>query len=350
MTDQTKKNLDDGKRLQRDEWMTSLDGDVASLISPKSLKSKDQTSDQQFKKPAQREYTMGLYVPGRPEVKTSKTLSTEASLDWSKIKVQRMLELVKRNEATLEDAVNDRFGSLAEFDSLFANVRHLLEPSLVSVYYNHSKGKETDIGSKPGAESKIDINKLIAQKLRAELAGDDHLAAKIQERIDEHHRESKNNLSGSSHKRPLSKGSKDPTIAEMVRHERLTSNRRDMDSEYIESLCKKHSKDNDDEDEDFKSSIGPQSSSKVSSSFMDKIIQKCWFCPDSASFDAKLVLATGYYVQLLLPHEASLDPLQCQIVPRSHTASWRCCDEMEWTELRNFQKSLLQMAHNSQGG
>ena len=55
------------------------------------------------------------------------------------------------------------------------------------------------------------------------------------------------------------------------------------------------------------------------------------------------VIAQGTRVFLSFPETIDMVPGHCLIVPNEHVLTLLDCDDDEWTEIRNFQKSLIRM-------
>lgn len=76
-------------------------------------------------------------------------------------------------------------------------------------------------------------------------------------------------------------------------------------------------------------------------------VETCRFCVDETKNTSLEVLAAGTRVYLALPPpQTPVIPFHCLIVPNHHCKNTLECDEDTWTEIRNFMKCLLRMAHS----
>ncbi|KAF7727149.1 hypothetical protein EC973_008010 [Apophysomyces ossiformis] len=77
-------------------------------------------------------------------------------------------------------------------------------------------------------------------------------------------------------------------------------------------------------------------------------LEKCRFCYHDSEPPQCPMISLGTQTYLALPNVQELTPGHCLIVPLQHVTSMLECDDDVWSEVRNFQKCLLQM-FNEQG-
>ncbi|KAG0167148.1 hypothetical protein DFQ28_003381 [Apophysomyces sp. BC1034] len=77
-------------------------------------------------------------------------------------------------------------------------------------------------------------------------------------------------------------------------------------------------------------------------------LEKCRFCYHDSEPPQCAMISLGTQTYLALPNVQELTPGHCLIVPLQHVTSMLECDDDVWSEVRNFQKCLLQM-YNDQG-
>jgi hypothetical protein len=301
------------------------------------------------------------------------------SIEWTTVLVRRAIKMIESGDKTYENAAVDRFGSIKEFEDAIRQVeRHTRTRIRISVPSSVKAKPSVCIETKsefPSIENKSlpqqemtkeDINKLIAKKMKAEMAGDYETSRKIEEQIQ------KQGQIKSKEKEKLTllpsevyskrRADDEMTIAEMVKHERLTTSK-EFDREIERSISgnKKFKDDLDSLDEQLDRSISNSTTASSSSKTFDcraqsiehyskreNIMKKCHNCteferPSRSSF----VIAQGNFTYLAMPRKKMLHPLHCQIIPKFHVCSLLDCSEFEeeiWEEVRNFKKCLLQMA------
>jgi len=76
---------------------------------------------------------------------------------------------------------------------------------------------------------------------------------------------------------------------------------------------------------------------------MEKTLHDCKWCIGSKRSQKHLMVAMGKSVYLSLPGTASIAPGHCLIVPMSHVASGTSLDEDVWNEIQEFRKALVKM-------
>lgn len=70
---------------------------------------------------------------------------------------------------------------------------------------------------------------------------------------------------------------------------------------------------------------------------------RCSFCFDNPKKNRASIMAIGQLTYLKLPESGQLTPGHCQVIPMVHCGSLREVDDAVATEIRNFQKCLIQM-------
>lgn len=76
---------------------------------------------------------------------------------------------------------------------------------------------------------------------------------------------------------------------------------------------------------------------------MTAVHERCTFCFDNPKKNRAAIMAIGQLTYLKLPESGQLVPGHCQVIPMAHCGSLREVDEAVATEIRNFQKCLIQM-------
>uniref|UniRef100_A0A7S3UCD6 Cwf19-like C-terminal domain-containing protein n=1 Tax=Picocystis salinarum TaxID=88271 RepID=A0A7S3UCD6_9CHLO len=71
--------------------------------------------------------------------------------------------------------------------------------------------------------------------------------------------------------------------------------------------------------------------------------ERCPFCFDNPKKNRASIMAIGQLTYLKLPESGQLIPGHCQVIPMAHCGSLREVDDAVATEIRNFQKCLIQM-------
>ncbi|KAH6576764.1 hypothetical protein BASA62_001215 [Batrachochytrium salamandrivorans] len=79
-------------------------------------------------------------------------------------------------------------------------------------------------------------------------------------------------------------------------------------------------------------------------------IDKCPFCFRNGEAPHVSVISLGVKVYLSLPETVDMVPGHCLIVPVQHTLTTLELEDDTWDEIRNFQKSLLQMTASTNQG
>lgn len=366
--------------MQREDWML---GEGFPFEDAPVKKEKDvKESTKETVKVYERELNpvIRAQAEGKPEVKAAPTSnrSSGQSLDWTAVLVKRAVAMIESGEASLEQVACDRFGSVEAFKEAVRSVEAYKKikirlnfpttsttPTTTTTSVNiNTSSKQAQTRAEP---SSVNVNKLAALKMKAELRGDFEAVRRLEEQIKVASQSSppanpaKVTLLPTetyNRRRPED----DMTIAEMVRHEKLASSR-EFDTEFSSRVTgnKRFRGDLDSLDEQ----IAGKMTSSASSKFVkldslaaikdyqaaEKIASECHFCVDSQRFKAeggsKWIVARGNYCYLAIPKFRSIHPLHCMIVPYIHCCSFMDCREAEdeiWEEARNFKKCLLQMA------
>lgn len=294
------------------------------------------------------------------------------SIEWTTILVKRAIAMIESGEKTFENAAIDRFGSVDAFEDAIIQVEKYkrtkfnikIPKTVMSSKDEHRDYKDIERGKTPAPVE--DVNKLMAKKMKAELAGDFETSRRIEDQLSKlkqdhvvKHKEKLTLLPSETYNKR--KAEKDMSIAELLRHEKLASSK-EFDRE-MEKGITGNKRFKDDLDSLYEQVRIDYSEGKGSNTFdirgksidefrqKEKITKECWFCTDSDRFKmergADWIVSYGNYTYLAIPKTRSLHPLHCLIVPMSHVCSLLDCREFEdeiWEEVRNFKKCLLQMA------
>lgn len=360
--------------MQRDDWM--LGEGFPFEDQPDQRKESKQSKPTEEPKVYTRELNPVIKAKseGSPVPATSTTKSTQ-SLDWTAVLVKRAVAIIESGEKSLEEVAVERFGSIGEFQKALQSVE-----SYKRIKYNLKFPNETcernvqkreipevisPAKQAPTDEAfiPVDVNKLTAQKMKAELKGDFETARKLEVQI-----EAAKKAASAPQKVTLlptetysrRRAEEEMTIAEMVRHEKLASNK-EFDREFGARITgnKRFRDDLDSLDEQVADKIGSSKQFNLDANAnalkdyqkAEKIASECWFCTESQRFKHEggeaWIIARGSFCYLAIPKHRSIHPLHCLIVPYSHCCSFMDCNEFEdeiWEEARNFKKCLLQMA------
>lgn len=334
-----------------------LDDQLGSLLG--DLKKKDTTASRESKSSTElpvssKEINQNLNPGGKP----STSVETGSSSSWTKILIQKSLDKVERGEATLEEVARERFGSLNDF-----------EEAARSVGIPLSRKPSRPVEKRPSEPAILeDRNKLMAQKLKAEMMGDIELARQIEVKLKRQPMPSNNANPGSAQSEPFrpkrlnnnGRQEDDGSIFKLLEHEKLAPT-----TEFDDELARKIAKtsrysDRPEDVEDFSDRFDQPGRKKDRKEAdieetrrriamgnyhkMARIQENCWFCLDSTRSDPSLIIAQGHYSYLALSKYGMLDPFHCLIVPMEHAQSSLYCDEGVWDEIRNFKKCYLKMA------
>ena len=71
--------------------------------------------------------------------------------------------------------------------------------------------------------------------------------------------------------------------------------------------------------------------------------EKCPYCYQESRGPRVQIIAEGTRCYLAIPDAIDMVPGHCLIAPTEHVLTTLDCDDDEWTEIRNFQKSLIRM-------
>ena len=303
------------------------------------------------------------------------------SIEWTTVLVKRAISMIESGEKTFENAAVDRFGSIEAFEDAIRQVERYKRTkfnikipkttkssveSPSGATRDHSRVyNEKDRSNAPITEVPIeDVNKLMAKKMKAELSGDFETSRRLEDQItklkqeQEKPKEKLTLLPSETYNKR--KAEKDMSIAELLRHEKLSSSKefdREMERGITGNKRFKDDLDTLDEQVRINPSEGKSNTFDCRAKSFDefkqkeKITKECWFCTDSDRFKTERgsdwIVAYGNYTYLAVPKTRSLHPLHCLIVPMSHVCSLLDCKEFEdeiWEEVRNFKKCLLQLA------
>jgi len=155
----------------------------------------------------------------------------------------------------------------------------------------------------------------------------------------------------------------DMSIEDMVRQERRTKNALGGEGRaFAERIAKDAKFDNDLDYMDdnatklaknvAKSDINLRNTAISDFSKMQKILDNCPLChhEDTNQPPAAPIVSLATRTYLTLPTEPELVSLGAVIVPIQHRLNLLECDDDEWEEIRNFQKSLIRLYHSLSKG
>lgn len=348
---------------QRDEWMLGddfssiLDEKQSKLNSENTLKKKDIVSERE----------LNPLLRKQDGEKKSTTSSTQTqSIEWTSVLVKRAIKMIESGEKTFENAAVDRFGSVKAFEDAIRQVERHERIKFKIRIPQTTKPSEVRVPEPVECKPQENVNKLMAKKMKAELAGDFETSRRLEEEIanlqkQPVHKEKEKLTLLPTETYSKRKAENEMTIAELARHEKL-SNSKEFDREFQRGITgnKKFKDDLDSLDDQIKlegvkksnNTFDCRSRSIDEYKQRERIITKeCWYCPESERFKLERVsdwiVAYGNFTYLTVPKSRSIHPLHCQIVPITHTSSLLDCKEFEdeiWEEVRNFKKCLLQLA------
>lgn len=336
---------------KREDWMTG-DGSFDALLSGKG---RPAAAEKKAAQPAVSSRELNTQLTGK---EPRKERPTETSLAWTKVLVQKSLDRVERGEATLRDVAEERFGSLEEFEEACRRV------GLRMAAPENPPSRKASLKPEPAeadeAVGLADLNRLVARKIKAEMMGNYEEAQELGRRLSVSHAAARSPPPKRAAPRPedlrrLEETEEGDSVRKMAEHERLAAT-----SELDDELARRIGRSGRFADlEEFSERYGDAGTKRPRAADgealrrriamgtiakMARIEQNCWFCLDSERADKTLVAAYGDHTYLALPKHGQLDPLHCQIVPMEHALSTLQCNEAVWDEIRNFKKSLLQMA------
>ncbi len=363
--------------MQRDDWMLGEGFPFEDAPVKKQEKEiKTEVKKNNESKVSERELNPVIRAQGQgSEVNTPQPKQSSAqSLDWTAVLVKRAVAVIESGEKSLEEVACNRFGSVEAFKEAVKSVEAYkrIKINLKFPSTKQEAQRKTPVDNIPESSifqssvAPVDVNKLTALKIKAELIGDFENARKYEDQI-----KAASKAAAEPQKVTLlltetynrRRAEDDMTISEMVRHEKLASSR-EFDSEFGARIAgnKRFRDDLESLDERVASKMStskPKFNNLDSSTALkdyqqaEKIASECWFCIDSQKFKqegaSKWIIARGQYCYLAVPKFRSIHPLHCLIIPYAHCCSFMDCRESEdeiWEETRNFKKCLLQMAAN----
>ncbi|RNA42617.1 CWF19 2 isoform X2 [Brachionus plicatilis] len=192
-----------------------------------------------------------------------------------------------------------------------------------------------------------DLNELGAKLIKAELLGDDELAASLRERL-----ENARKASELTKPEPSASTSRKPQNYPREKFHKHKNHRYDNE----EAKMFKRNYKNDEYDDLNYDDFSVTSSKKLKNEFVHQTDQKfaqnkekeekksaenCSYCFDSTQ--KHLVISIGKHCYLCLPNSESIVDGSCMIVPMSHCYSSVTCDEDVWQEIDRYKKALVEM-------
>ncbi|KAI8069877.1 CwfJ C-terminus 1-domain-containing protein-like protein [Gongronella butleri] len=151
------------------------------------------------------------------------------------------------------------------------------------------------------------------------------------------------------------------SLMDMVRQERAGSRRAtDMDMDFANRIVADATFENNLDYMDDKADImaakkGMSEEQKMRHAISDhkrtqQALESCRLCYHDDVPPQLAMISLGTQTYLALPNTIELTDGHCVIVPLQHATSMLECDDDVWTEVRNFQKCLMQMYHAKQCG
>lgn len=359
--------------MQRDDWM--LGEGFPFEEQPDQRKESKQSKPTDEPKVYARELNTVIKAKAEGSLAppTSTPKSTTQSLDWTAVLVKRAVAIIESGEKSLEEVAVERFGSIEEFKKAVQSVESYKRIKYNLKFPNERSNSNLQKREIVASSAKsaiptetsvaVDVNKLTAQRMKAEFKGDFETARRLEAQI-----EAAKKSASAPQKVTLlptetysrRRAEDEMTIAEMVRHEKLASNK-EFDREFGARIAgnKRFRDDLDSLDEQVASKMDSSKQVNFDANAnalkeyqkAEKITSECWFCTDSQRFKHEggdaWIIARGSFCYLAIPKHRSIHPLHCLIIPYSHCCSFMDCNEFEdeiWEEARNFKKCLLQMA------
>ncbi|XP_014666698.1 PREDICTED: CWF19-like protein 2 [Priapulus caudatus] len=248
----------------------------------------------------------------------SKTYSSSGSIPGWKRKDFVQAKVVEENphmELIQDEAVVPPSDAASKVDSL-----------ALPAYSKHDPGRGETSSDKKSAPrmTEDDLNKLGAKLLRAELMGNEELAAKLrQQKADAH------------------KAMDDAKSAKKSANEQSGSDESDNDKER-EETGRVSQRETPLGGHWGASELAPKRAVSQQRKF-ERSIDKCKLCFENADLKRHLVIAVGIRCYVCLPAHRSLADGHCLVVPMQHVAATTLVDDDVYAEMQIFRKGLTRM-------